>query len=129
MVPIWSNQQCRQKYGGAAPGGIVDHMICAGRDAMDSCSGDSGGRLSLIIFVIVNMETTLRNILLYFLNFEYQFRSIDDTRRSHNLSNWCCILGHWMWSNAISRSLYSVIFTLTLIASCSYLEINSICYN
>lgn len=43
-VPIWSNQQCRQKYGSAAPGGIVDHMICAGRNAMDSCSGDSGGK-------------------------------------------------------------------------------------
>lgn len=47
MVPIWSNQQCRQKYGGSAPGGIVDHMICAGKDAMDSCSGDSGGKIQL----------------------------------------------------------------------------------
>lgn len=45
MVPIWTNQQCRLKYGGAAPGGIVDHMICAGQSAQDSCSGDSGGRL------------------------------------------------------------------------------------
>lgn len=44
-VPIWSNQQCRQKYGSAAPGGIVDHMICAGRNSMDSCSGDSGGTI------------------------------------------------------------------------------------
>lgn len=43
-VPIWSNQQCRQKYGSAAPGGIVDHMICAGKTSMDSCSGDSGGK-------------------------------------------------------------------------------------
>lgn len=42
-VPIWSNAVCRQKYGGAAPGGIIESMICAGKDARDSCSGDSGG--------------------------------------------------------------------------------------
>lgn len=42
-VPIWSNAVCRQKYGGSAPGGIIDSMICAGKDARDSCSGDSGG--------------------------------------------------------------------------------------
>lgn len=62
-VPIWSNAVCRQKYGkfkiesskilfdridcfisgSAAPGGIIDSMICAGKDARDSCSGDSGG--------------------------------------------------------------------------------------
>lgn len=45
-VPIWSNAVCRQKYGGAAPGGIIDSMICAGKDARDSCSGDSGGLIS-----------------------------------------------------------------------------------
>ncbi|CAH0766795.1 unnamed protein product [Diatraea saccharalis] len=44
-IPIWSNSDCRLKYGGAAPGGIVDHMLCAGRANMDSCSGDSGGPL------------------------------------------------------------------------------------
>ncbi|XP_028038367.1 proclotting enzyme-like [Bombyx mandarina] len=44
-IPIWTNSECRLKYGPAAPGGIVDHMICAGKASMDSCSGDSGGPL------------------------------------------------------------------------------------
>ncbi|XP_026731419.1 transmembrane protease serine 9-like isoform X1 [Trichoplusia ni] len=44
-IPIWSNQECQLKYGGAAPGGIVEHMLCAGKASMDSCSGDSGGPL------------------------------------------------------------------------------------
>lgn len=35
-------------------------------------------------------------------------RSIDDYGGSHNLSNWCCVLGNWLRSNAISRSVYSV---------------------
>ncbi|XP_023945692.1 chymotrypsin-like protease CTRL-1 isoform X2 [Bicyclus anynana] len=46
-IPIWTNNECRLKYGSAAPGGIVDHMICAGKASMDSCSGDSGGPLML----------------------------------------------------------------------------------
>ncbi|CAB3239924.1 unnamed protein product [Arctia plantaginis] len=44
-IPIWSNYECKLKYGNAAPGGIVDHMLCAGKASMDSCSGDSGGPL------------------------------------------------------------------------------------
>ncbi|XP_063821183.1 transmembrane protease serine 9-like [Ostrinia nubilalis] len=44
-IPIWSNAECRLKYGAAAPGGIVEHMLCAGKANMDSCSGDSGGPL------------------------------------------------------------------------------------
>ncbi|KAF2885626.1 hypothetical protein ILUMI_20568 [Ignelater luminosus] len=44
-IPIWSNNDCRLKYGGAAPGGIVEHMLCAGQASRDSCSGDSGGPL------------------------------------------------------------------------------------
>ncbi|KAK0083109.1 hypothetical protein PV325_009307 [Microctonus aethiopoides] len=44
-IPVWSNAECRMKYGGAAPGGIVDSFLCAGRAAKDSCSGDSGGPL------------------------------------------------------------------------------------
>lgn len=37
-IPIWSNAECRAKYGNAAPGGIVEHMLCAGRANRDSCS-------------------------------------------------------------------------------------------
>ncbi|XP_078035087.1 proclotting enzyme [Augochlora pura] len=44
-IPIWSNGECKLKYGAAAPGGIVDSFLCAGRAAKDSCSGDSGGPL------------------------------------------------------------------------------------
>lgn len=44
-IPVWSNQECKLKYGNAAPGGIVEHMLCAGKASMDSCSGDSGGPL------------------------------------------------------------------------------------
>ncbi|VVC45767.1 Serine proteases, trypsin family, serine active site,Peptidase S1, PA clan,Serine proteases, trypsin [Cinara cedri] len=46
-VPVWTNQECKFKYGSAAPGGIVDHFLCAGKAARDSCSGDSGGPLML----------------------------------------------------------------------------------
>nr|XP_026492654.1 tryptase alpha/beta-1-like isoform X3 [Vanessa tameamea] len=46
-IPIWTNAECRLKYGSAAPGGIIDSMICAGKASMDSCSGDSGGPLML----------------------------------------------------------------------------------
>ncbi|KAL9927417.1 CLIP and Tryp_SPc domain-containing lethal (2) k05911 isoform 2-T2 [Glossina fuscipes fuscipes] len=44
-VPIWTNTECAQKYGRAAPGGIISSMICAGQATKDSCSGDSGGPL------------------------------------------------------------------------------------
>ncbi|XP_065344136.1 serine protease 27-like [Cloeon dipterum] len=44
-IPVWTNSECRTKYGNAAPGGIVDHFICAGQAGKDSCSGDSGGPL------------------------------------------------------------------------------------
>ncbi|CAK9808311.1 Proclotting enzyme [Anthophora plagiata] len=44
-IPIWANNECRSKYGAAAPGGIVDSFLCAGRATKDSCSGDSGGPL------------------------------------------------------------------------------------
>ncbi|KAF5281452.1 hypothetical protein FQR65_LT14686 [Abscondita terminalis] len=46
-IPIWSNTDCRRKYGPAAPGGIVEHMLCAGQANRDSCSGDSGGPLMI----------------------------------------------------------------------------------
>uniref|UniRef100_A0A8D8VB12 Phenoloxidase-activating factor 2 n=2 Tax=Cacopsylla melanoneura TaxID=428564 RepID=A0A8D8VB12_9HEMI len=44
-IPVWTNSECKARYGPAAPGGIVDHMICAGRATKDSCTGDSGGPL------------------------------------------------------------------------------------
>ncbi|KAK7863849.1 hypothetical protein R5R35_003333 [Gryllus longicercus] len=46
-IPIWTNNECRAKYGSAAPGGIVEHFLCAGYDGKDSCSGDSGGPLMI----------------------------------------------------------------------------------
>uniref|UniRef100_A0A336MH51 Phenoloxidase-activating factor 2 n=1 Tax=Culicoides sonorensis TaxID=179676 RepID=A0A336MH51_CULSO len=44
-LQIWTNGECKQKYGAAAPGGIIESMICAGQAGKDSCSGDSGGPL------------------------------------------------------------------------------------
>ncbi|XP_072402812.1 uncharacterized protein l(2)k05911 [Diabrotica undecimpunctata] len=46
-IPIWNNLNCKSKYGPAAPGGIVEHMLCAGEANRDSCSGDSGGPLMI----------------------------------------------------------------------------------
>ncbi|XP_073994864.1 trypsin-like isoform X2 [Rhodnius prolixus] len=46
-IPIWTNRECRAKYGPAAPGGIVEHFLCAGEARRDSCSGDSGGPLMI----------------------------------------------------------------------------------
>lgn len=37
-VPIWSNSHCQGKYGSAAPGGIIESMICAGIASRDSCT-------------------------------------------------------------------------------------------
>lgn len=37
-VPVWTNEECKYKYGAAAPGGIVEHFLCAGQAARDSCS-------------------------------------------------------------------------------------------
>jgi len=46
-VRIWDNPTCKDTYGNAAPGGIMDHMMCAGQKGKDSCSGDSGGPMSI----------------------------------------------------------------------------------
>jgi len=37
-VLIWTNEACRSKYGPSAPGGIVEHFLCAGDNGHDSCS-------------------------------------------------------------------------------------------
>ena len=37
-VKIWDNAKCKNTYGNAAPGGIMDHMLCAGEQGRDSCS-------------------------------------------------------------------------------------------
>jgi hypothetical protein len=37
-VQIQSNAECKKNYGKDAPGGIVDHMICAAYPGKDSCS-------------------------------------------------------------------------------------------
>merc|ERR1711978_816880 len=44
---IWDNKVCKDTYGPAAPGGIMDHMLCAGQKGKDSCSGDSGGPMQI----------------------------------------------------------------------------------
>jgi len=46
-IRIWDNQKCKDTYGKAAPGGIMDHMLCAGQKGKDSCSGDSGGPMQI----------------------------------------------------------------------------------
>jgi len=46
-VRIWDNKVCKETYGPAAPGGIMDHMLCAGQKGKDSCSGDSGGPMQI----------------------------------------------------------------------------------
>jgi len=46
-VKIWDNKECSETYGNAAPGGIMDHMLCAGKQGKDSCSGDSGGPMQI----------------------------------------------------------------------------------
>merc|ERR1712165_133536 len=40
---VWDNAKCKNIYGSMAPGGITEHMLCAGQKGQDSCMGDSGG--------------------------------------------------------------------------------------
>ena len=47
-VKIWDNKVCKETYGDAAPGGIEDHMLCAGQQGKDSCS------VSYISTIILN---------------------------------------------------------------------------
>ena len=36
-VKVWSNEDCKESYGRSAPGGITDHMLCAGGNDKGSC--------------------------------------------------------------------------------------------
>lgn len=45
--PVYNSLHCQDTYGNAAPGGIMDHMLCAGQKGKDSCSGDSGGPMQV----------------------------------------------------------------------------------
>lgn len=53
-VPVWTNQECKYKYGPAAPGGIVDHFLCAGKTAKDSCSVSM---IMLLIYILLLMAS------------------------------------------------------------------------
>ncbi|EFX75604.1 hypothetical protein DAPPUDRAFT_323225 [Daphnia pulex] len=44
-VRVKTNAECKKNYGIDAPGGIANHMLCAGTAGKDACSGDSGGPL------------------------------------------------------------------------------------
>jgi len=46
---VWSNSECSSIYGSTAPGGITDHMLCAGQQGQDSCMGDSGGPMTTLV--------------------------------------------------------------------------------
>ena len=37
-VRVQTNDECKKNYGGDAPGGIVDHFLCAANPGRDSCS-------------------------------------------------------------------------------------------
>ena len=48
-VRIWDNKVCKDTYGPAAPGGIMDHMLCAGQKGKDSCSVSTSSKISFNI--------------------------------------------------------------------------------
>lgn len=45
VLTIKDQGDCRRNFGSKAPGGIVDHMLCAAAPGKDACGGDSGGPL------------------------------------------------------------------------------------
>lgn len=55
-IPIWTNAECAQKYGRAAPAGIIDSMICAGQAAKDSCSVSLNSRFKKRFYIKINLK-------------------------------------------------------------------------
>lgn len=45
-VQIMTNDKCKSMYGSDAPGGIVDHMLCAAYPNKDSCSVSETSKLT-----------------------------------------------------------------------------------
>lgn len=58
-VPVWTNQECKMKYGAAAPGGIVEHFLCAGKAARDSCSV-SINCINPLLIVVYHLDKIVR---------------------------------------------------------------------
>ena len=55
-VKIWDNPTCKDTYGNAAPGGIMDHMMCAGQKGKDSCSVSWRQKIFLKISQKINID-------------------------------------------------------------------------
>ena len=68
-VPGVSNDVCNQRYGG----GISDEMICAGsvNGGIDSCQGDSGGKLQSILTDREMQPRISNNCFIYFIEFNF----------------------------------------------------------
>lgn len=74
-------------------GGIVDHMLCAGQNSQDSCSGDSGGPLmvsdgnswSQIGVVSWGIGTNLHSTFCGKMSFLLEFHSRQLNQNSKNL--------------------------------------------
>lgn len=62
-VRIWDNKVCKETYGPAAPGGIKDHMLCAGQKGKDSCSVSTHIHILNTTFVSFLLSSILRETL------------------------------------------------------------------
>ena len=74
-VKIWDNAECKKTYGNAAPGGIMDHMLCAGKQGKDSCSVsflfDKQSNKHWVVYHISPQSYIIHNWLKYFWEFYY----------------------------------------------------------
>ena len=90
-VKIWDNPTCKDTYGNAAPGGIMDHMLCAGQKGKDSCS------------VSPISTNNFQNLLKHFTgrfwwsNADWIWRHLDTNRSGQ--------LGNRVWQVPLPRSL------------------------